>query len=488
MPDRILLFFSGTKTVQKNVSVPLSLLAVAGPLVKAGYAVDFLDSRISAYEDVDLTPYALVGISSVTGRNMAPAVRFAKKVRREAPHIPIVWGGIHASALPEQSLDSGLVDVAVLGEGDRTFLELTEALFQGAQDFSFISGLAYRRDGQFVRTPTRPFLDMEELEPMPYHLLDPQAYGYKRHMIYISSRGCPHTCSFCYNRRHNASKWRALSAGRVLEDLNGITRGYAPKGISFFDDNFFVSKKRVSEICEGFLKRGWSFTWGASCRTDYLADYDRDFIELLVRSGLRTINIGVESGSQRMLNLWCGNKEVENHYKAMEKMRDYPVECSASFMMGYPGETDEDLKETFRLIQDMKRINPRLKVSWMNIIFPFPGTDLHERFQEYGFTPPSSLEEWSRTALHSRELTRCHPPGRMKKLDSIHKLSLWCYFGDSFDPGRAWKQANGTGKWPHLLASLSSSVRFQSGWFGLPLDIHLLHRKYRSSVDFDVPD
>jgi hypothetical protein len=123
----------------------------------------------------------------------------------------------------------------------------------------------------------------------------------------------------------------------------------------------------------------------------------------------------------------------------------------------------------------------------MNVIFPFPGTDLYERFQRYGFNPPSSLEEWSRIALHSK-VSRCHPPGRMRKLDNIHKLSLWCYFGDSFDPKRAWKHTNGSGKWAHLLASLSSSFRFKTECFALPLDIQILHRNFRSAVDFDVPD
>jgi anaerobic magnesium-protoporphyrin IX monomethyl ester cyclase len=347
LQNRILLFFSGRKTVQKTVPIPLSILAVAGPLIEAGYPVDLLDSRITSYEGLDLRPYAVVGISSVTGRNMAPAIRFARKVRREAPWITIVWGGIHVSALPEQSLESGLVDIAVLREGDRTFLELVERILQGSKDYGDIAGLAFRRDGEFVRTGSRKFLEVEKLGRIPYHLLDPQAYGCGAHMTYISSRGCPHTCSFCYNRRHNESLWRAFSAERVLEDLDWMVREYRPRGISFSDDNFFVSQQRVSRICEGILKKGFGFTWGASCRTDYLAGYDREFIRLLVSSGLRTINIGVEAGSQRMLDLWCGNKNVENHYKATEKMAGFPVDCSASFMMGYPGETDQDLQRPF---------------------------------------------------------------------------------------------------------------------------------------------
>jgi radical SAM superfamily enzyme YgiQ (UPF0313 family) len=487
MSGRILLFFSGKETVQKNVPPPLSILAIAAPLLEAGFEVDLLDSRVTPFEEKDLSPYGVAGISSVSGRNMAPAIRFARKVRRERPEVPIVWGGIHVSALPEESLRSDLVDVVVMREGENSFLELVRRVARGSRDFSSIPGVAFRSGKGIVLNGAGELLDVTRLQPTPYHMLNAGRYGLGEHVSLITSRGCPHTCAFCYNKRHNLSRWRALPADRVLEDLARVVREYSPKGISFSDDNFFVSRDRVAQISEGILRKGYSIHWGASCRSDYLAGYDDSFLDLLVRSGLRTINLGIESGSQRMLEEWCGNKSVRDHYLAMEKMRRFPVTCSASFIMGYPGETDMDLQETFRMVRDLKRINPRFQVAWMNIIFPFPDTDLYFRFQEYGFVPPSSLEAWSKVSLHDKQFVPwCN--GRGERLDNIHKLSVWCYLGEGLGIRKALKRRGWKAKAAHLTANLSSVVRFRTGYFGSPLDIRLLHSSFKSFSDFELPD
>lgn len=487
MSDKVLLFFSGKRTVQKNVSPPLSILAIAAPLMEAGFEVELVDSRITPFERMDLSPYQVVGISSVSGRNMAPAIRFARKVRRERPEVPIVWGGIHVSALPEESLRSELVDVVVMREGENSFLEIVRRIGRGSRDFASIPGIAFHNGKRMVSTGPGDLLDVNQLKPTPYHLLDPRLYGLHEHISIITSRGCPHTCAFCYNKRHNLSRWRALPADRVLDDITRVMGEYGPKGISFSDDNFFVSQDRVARISEGIIRQGYSFTWGASCRSDYLARYEDDFLNLLFRSGLRTINIGIESGSERMLEQWCGNKSVQDHYAAMEKIRRYPVTCSASFIMGYPGETDADLKKTFRMIRELKRINPRFQVAWMNIIFPFPDTDLYYRFQEYGFVPPRSLEEWSRVSLHDKTFVPWHN-GRGEKLDNIHKLSVWCYLGEGLELRQALKRRGWKAKAVHLTANLSSFVRFRTGYFGSPLDIRFIHSAFKSFSDFELPD
>ncbi|MDP7080051.1 MAG: cobalamin-dependent protein, partial [Candidatus Undinarchaeales archaeon] len=211
-----------SETVQRPM-LPLALLAAARRIVGTR-SVRIIDMRVDdnwrgRLETILSTEPVCVGITSITGSQLRSAVKAASLVREQGD-VPIVWGGVHASLLPDQTLASGLADVVVIGDGDETFPRLVDALAEG-RDLSRIDGIAFRKGKRTVHTKPAPFVDLDEQPDLPYNLVDieeyVQMYDGRRTLVVQTSRGCPHSCRFCVNPCYNSSKWRGQSADRVQD-------------------------------------------------------------------------------------------------------------------------------------------------------------------------------------------------------------------------------------------------------------------------------
>ena len=247
--------------------VPLSLVTLAAPLVDRGYKVSIVDlNRHKDWEtrlrrELAEKP-ACVGVTAKTGSQIISGIEVSRVVR-EVCEVPVVWGGIHPSLLPDQTAAHPFVDVVVVGEGDITLLALVEALRAGAP-LDGVKGLRYSSNGKVVATPVRDFCNLDELPDLPYELveIDSGLVSHNKGGIDVdmeSSRGCPMRCTFCYNHEFNRSKWRAMSATRTIERMEHAVSSLPVSSFHFVDDNFFLKLSRAREIVRAV--RSFGLPW-----------------------------------------------------------------------------------------------------------------------------------------------------------------------------------------------------------------------------------
>lgn len=393
--NRVVLVYPGVLGAFKP-EVPLSLLYLSSVLREKGYSCEIFDMRLMDYRKCDLSRVMCVGISSMTGFMIKHGLEFARAVRSYDKNIPIVWGGVHPSMLPEQTAENPLVDIVVRAEGELTFAHLIEA-FVRKEPLDSVEGITFKRNGEIVSTASRPFMDLNTLPmELPYDLLEMDQYELSQFPVH-TSRGCPARCTFCYNQSYNRGSFRYKSAERVLDEVEAIIQLFSVDSIAFTnEDNFFANKNRVERICRGFLERGIDIEWSAFCRFDYFSRYNDDFIGLLEKSGCRLISFGGESGSQEILDKVIHKGiTIEQTKEGTRKIGETVITEIVSFMCGLPTETPRDLEKTMDLLDRLMEINPKAEPNGVVFFTPFPGTDLFDTVvNEYGFDPPKSLDEW----------------------------------------------------------------------------------------------
>lgn len=376
--------------------IPLQLLYIASALSEVGIPSRILDLRLDVPRNLNLKDVLFVGISTKSdGAMVSSALDFAQMVRETAPEVPLVWGGIHPSLLPEQTLRNPYVDVVVCGEGEETIKELAQAIKDGS-DLSGVRGVAYKEDGRIHMTPMRNFMDMDNLSiHLPYDDINMDRYIKSPFPVH-TSRGCPFRCGFCYNVAFGKRKWRCKSSERVVDEVEYVVNKFGMRHISFtWEDEFFISRRRVEEVCRGLLDRNINIRWDSFCRLEHFAGFEDEFIRLVERSGCNLLSFGAESGSQRLLDLMQKGIRTEHIVRTTEKLAKSSIKQVISFMSGLPTETYEDMLTTFDLIDELVKINPRITIVGIFFYTPYPGTPLFELVRtKYGYNPPGSLDEW----------------------------------------------------------------------------------------------
>ena len=394
MKKEVILVFPGKSSIRPQL--PLSCLFLAKTLEKKGYTPKIIDMRLEDYNllDLKIDDVICVGISTMTSPMILHGIEFAKQVRDVSPHTPIVWGGIHPSLLPNQTILNDYVDIVVRGEGELTLLELVQKL-ESEESLENVKGITYKENGTIKANPDREWMNLNEIGTLPYHLIDMNKYNITE-FTYQSSRGCPYNCGFCYNRAFNKKSYRFKSSENVLKDLEYIVNKFNLKQINFDDDNFFVHRKRVEEICRGILERNFNIDWYATCRINYFAKYNSEFINLLKDSGCKKILFGAESGSTNILKSIDKDIEVEETISAVKKCKEAGIIPILSFMCGFSNETREDVDKTLDFIDKIKEIYDKVLINGLFLFTPFPNTPLANKLREMGYQPPPNLEEWGK--------------------------------------------------------------------------------------------
>ena len=388
----------------------------------------------------------------MTGPQIGAALEAAAVVRSLAPHLPIVWGGVHPTLLPRETLEHELVDIVVVGDGEETFVELVDTLRNGG-DLHNVRGIVFKEgDGQ-IRTAPRPPFGLQKIPEAAFALVDLHLYhalpviSERWCLPIVTSRGCPFHCGFCYNVRFHGRRWTALRQ----QTVSWIAALRARFGISDFillDDNFFVDLKRVTAICQllaaGGIKVG---IHNANCRVDTLLKMDDGLLGLLRDTGFNRMFVGVESGSNRILERINKGINVNQVLEANQRLRRAGIDPYYGFMAGFPGETVEDLKGTLNLMNRLIAENPAAVVSRLQFYTPFPGTNLAEEARAQGLPAPASLLEWTEyhyDRLHFPVSDKAH--GRF--LNDIH------FYSRFLDP----KLVADDGRWRKQLIGLFSSI------------------------------
>ena len=300
--------------------MPLALLYLATALNVEGYKVNIIDEQIedpkSKLKRV-ITTSQFIGFSVMTA-DVKKAISLSDFAKEINPGIPIVWGGIHPTLYPEQTVKYPSIDFVVMGEGELTLLEFTKYL-EGKKSLEEIKGLVYiKKNGEIKSNPSRPYLDLNEFSPPNWGLLEMKEYIHKFHIgeqsygRYIrihTGRGCVHRCSFCINVL-GQKKWRPLKAVKIVDELQLAKEKFNINHAEFVDENFFINKKRIEEFYKIMKDRNVDITWNTNCRASYFnpSHVNEDILKKIKEIGCVALSMGIESGSQKY---WTYLKRIQ---------------------------------------------------------------------------------------------------------------------------------------------------------------------------------
>jgi len=399
MKDKVVLFYPPYGG--PPLGAPLCLLSLAAPLVEAGFEVSLVDAAIIpdfesaiARETADAL---CLGVSLLTGPMIRPAIKVARQVRKSRPALPIIFGGWHPTLAPDQTLQPDFVDVIVRGQGELTLLEIAQRLADG-KDLDGVLGASIKRDGRVVHAPERPVENINNLPSPAYQLADFDAYARsrgKREMGYATSVGCPYACNYCTDQVFYKRRFNGYKAERVVSEVTELVERYRVDEVPFLDSNFPVDIKRALAIARGLLQQRVRVRWTVQASTDLLCRMRDEDVGLLAESGLYCMGFGTESASQEVLALMNKKHErVGDMYETARKTEKAGIRVTFNVILGYPGETEADRVETFRIMSDIARQHANVSFS-PNIFTPYPGIPIWPQLRQMGVREPQSLEEWN---------------------------------------------------------------------------------------------
>ncbi|MFC2154746.1 B12-binding domain-containing radical SAM protein [Candidatus Altiarchaeota archaeon] len=410
------------------LQTPFSLITIAPYLEKAGYRVDIIDIRTThnfkkTLSSVISQNTVFAGISTMTGSQITNAVEVSKFIKKNFS-VPIVWGGIHPTLMPQQVIKEDYVDIVSLGEGEKNIVELATCLEAG-QSLKEVKGIHYKEDGEVRETQPNELFDLKDSLPPSWHLIDKSKYNI---FGIQTGRGCPYRCEYCYNYLFNKGKWRSKPLDQIFHEIEQLVNIHGVKKILFYDDNFFTSKKRVEDICHFIIENRLDIEWVTTCRSDYFTKYGKEFFQLVKESGCDTLAIGVESGSQRILDLLNKQETLEDSINMAKITNEVGITPECGFMIGIPGETKKDRIKTYDFIDKLVSINPKLYVTSLAIYTPYPGAPLIEKIEkEYNFRMPENLEDWCNFNYHNCNLLWIEK-SEQKKMEAISYIPRFVFW------------------------------------------------------------
>ena len=399
MSKKIVFFFPSFAS--SEATAPLGILAVATPLLRAGYSVKLIDSTITPHYKKrvleEVQDALCLAISLVTGPMIRETVEIARAVKAWNRDFPVILGGWHPSLLPKQTLEADYIDIVVRGQGEESLLEIAQHL-ENRSAIDLIPGIGFKRDGKLIFTTERPLRPIVDLPPKAYHLADFDAYQRscgRRWAMYISSLACPFNCSYCTNAGVYGRKWNALPPEQFVEETVDLSTRYGLEMIWVVDDNFLVDLDRARHIAEGLVRAGANFKWSIQATTNLTSRLSLEDLKLLRRSGLHQICQGVDSGSEKILKLM--NKTFQDYdsiYESAGRCLQADIRPSFNMIFAYPGEGKKELRESINFVMDVCRRFPGAEF-WTNIFTPYPGSPIMKRAFELGIEVPKTLEGWA---------------------------------------------------------------------------------------------
>ncbi|HEX5164837.1 MAG TPA: radical SAM protein [Thermomicrobiales bacterium] len=381
-------------------TMPLALVALGSCLDLERFDVRIIDGRLEADPLGAVLAEAgdalCLGVTVLTGAPIRDALEVTRGVKARFPNLTTIWGGWHPSLFPTDTLAEPSVDITVQAQGEVTFSEIVEGLAAGELP-SAVRGTSSRVDGVATQHPPRPMAKMDSFPSHNYNLIPVERYFTlkgERQLDYISSTGCFFRCSFCadpfvYNRR-----WVGLAPERIAEEADQLWQRYHFSDFAFQDETFFTYPKRVVEIAERFIENGSRFTWTATMRADQGHRLPDDVYELCVRSGLRRVMIGVESGSQEMLDWMTKDVTIEEIIYSAEKCVQHGIGAIFPFIVGFPDETDASVRASMAMIKRLRSMSPEFETP-VFYFKPYPGSRITEAVVRNGYKLPDSLDGWA---------------------------------------------------------------------------------------------
>ena len=379
-------------------SVSVGLLSIASYLDDNDIKVEIIDGvRQKNYlklieEKIKDCDYA--GISVMTTQ-IPNALKISRLIREINPNCRIVWGGVHPSLFIKETANHPLIDIACYGEGEITMNQLVNN-----PSLSEVKGIAYKKDDEIIVNEPQELHDPTKAPLFNWNLMSKEVLENLDLIPSLTSRGCPHRCTFCINAILK-NRWRPRTPEQVLKDLEIIKNKecFKNKKLRFWDENFFVDIKRAKEIIDGMIERSLNIPWETTVRVNYLREgmIDEEFIKKLKESGCYLLSFGAESGCPRILKKIKKDIMPEDVINSAKMCLKYDIIPQYSFMAGLPGETRSDIMETLKLIDKLVRLSDKIQILGPQAFRPYPGSELYQECLEAGWKEPKLLEDWEKT-------------------------------------------------------------------------------------------
>jgi radical SAM superfamily enzyme YgiQ (UPF0313 family) len=331
----------------------------------------------------------LIGISTTT--STAPRAYFLASLFRKARK-RVVIGGVHATYMPDEALQHA--DYCVRGEGEHTMRELVDA-FEGRRRLEDIAGLSFRADGAVHHNPPRPLeQDLGSLPNPDLSLLVGDRSLWLAPVI--TSRGCPHNCSFCSVTLMFGSRYRCLDPEQAVEALAPHKNGH----VFIYDDNFAANKTRAKEILRLMIKRRITPVWTTQVRTDVARD--PELVSLMQRARCRALCIGFESINQKTLDAMNKHQSVEDIVRCIKMLHAHNISIHGMFIFGSDTDTLETLAKTVDFVKEH-----RIDTVQFLVLTPAPGTPFFHQLDAEGriFTKNWSLYDGHHVVFWPKQMS-----------------------------------------------------------------------------------
>ena len=400
-------------SVSVNPHIPYGVAYIAAVLEKEGYQVSIWDRNVNREDIERFYQPDIIGLSVMTGPCISDAIEISQKAKAIYPEVSIVWGGVHPTILPEQTIVEEYIDYIVYGEGELTMLDLVKSIEHNFP-IEEVKGIYYKNGDKILKTPPRP--PIKNLDDLPFpawHLFDMKRYiNYSLHgraATLNTSRGCPFNCSFCSEPAFSKRRWRGHSSQRVIEMVEYMKSNFKVDYIIFRESMFLANRKRVEDFCDGLILKKLNMQWHCPAR---IQNWDKDLLKKMRQAGCVMFEFGVESGCPRILKILNKRITLEQVYDTFKKCNEVGIIPQINLMCGIPTETKEEFDMTIELLN---RLNHG-PIDLMAYV-PYPGTELYNFAVSQGlFVPPSRLQDWALISdLHGFEFS----------LGEVDKETLW---------------------------------------------------------------
>ena len=395
----------------RRLTIPLGILYLAAA-VRDKYCVNVLDSTCEGYYNTNIVGndliYGLtdeqvkkrvkdfdpdiVGVSCMFSSSYERALHHCRLVK-EVKNVPVVLGGIHPSLFPEETIRHDEVDFVIVGEGEIRFRKLLDMLNEGKKNFHF-DGVLYKKDGKVIHNPrAKEIHDLDNVSFPARDLIDYDTYMEigvpyapfsrgKRVCQILTSRGCPFNCFFCSTVKFWGRQFRMRSVDNIIAEIRYMMERYDIDEVQFPDDNLTLHKKHTRELFTRYrdeIGLPWCTPTGLMVKT-----LDKPLIKLMAESGAYQVTFAIESGSERVLKEII-RKSVppkETIKGFVDEFHKHDVQVHALFIVGFPGETREEMMQTLSYPFD---------IGFESVTFfianPMPGSELHTYCAERGYLP-----------------------------------------------------------------------------------------------------
>lgn len=362
------------------VSVPIGVGILAGFLREQGFLsrildTDLIDINLSTIETElnQCKKPRIVGISVMTA-NVANGYKIASLVKSVDKEAIVVFGGIHATVMPDEVLRNENVDFVVKGEAENTFLELIRQIKGGKIEQDKLENIGFRENGQIVYTKSSTrMLEINDVPMFPYDMFDSSKYNLG---FILTSRGCPFDCIFCSQRVITKRVYRYTASERVMEELDYIINKLKQPNVTFFDDYFTGDKKRVMELCSMMQERGFhkKASFGVQTRGDSI---NKELMIAMRAANFDSLMFGIETASDNLMELINKKETVQENIDAVKLAKEMGFTVEATFIYGFPTETFDDRVKALALSLEIGIDRARF-----NNATPYPGTEMYNMVKD----------------------------------------------------------------------------------------------------------